>query len=152
MGSGSQNETPGILRVALSESLGLWFAEHNVGSLRTCTFRNFGNPIRKTKRRKSQNMHFQNFWKSGSHNKTSEISKMHFQTCWDSNSQNNTSEISKNALSEILRLQFAEQSLRHLKECTFRTSETPIRRTRRQESEQMHFQKLWDSNARNNTS
>ena len=72
--------------------------------------------MRRTKRRKSQKMHFQEVWDSCAQKKTSEISKnelsgmlgllcaeqdvrnikkMHFQEFWDSCAQNKTSEISK---------------------------------------------------------
>ena len=52
------NITSTISKHALSESLGSRFAEHNVENLKHCTFRNSGTPVRRTKRRKSQKMHF----------------------------------------------------------------------------------------------
>ena len=110
--------------------MGLPSAEHNVGNLNKWTFIIYGTPARRTARRISRTMHFQNFWDSGSQNKTSGISNMHFQNLWDSDSQNNTSEISKHALSEFLGLRFAEQNVRHPKQCTFRSSGSPNRRTR----------------------
>ena len=59
------------------------------------TFRNSGTPVRRTRRRKSQQMHFQGFWVS----------------C----AQNPASEISKNALLGILGILCAEQSVGNLK-------------------------------------
>ena len=94
-----------------------------------CTFRNAGTLVRRTKRRKSQKMNFQEFL--------------------DSCVQNKTSEIPKNAPSGILVLLCAEQNVGSLKNCTFRISGTPVRRTRRRNSQNMHFQELWDSCAQN---
>ena len=85
-----------------------------------------------------ENVNVQEFWDSCAQNKTSEISKnalsripgllcaeqdvgnlnkMYFQELWDSCAQNTTSEI--------------------LKKCTFRNSETPVRRTNRRQSQKM---------------
>ena len=70
-----KNMTSTNSKHALSESLGAWFAEQNVGNFKKCTFSNSGTPVRRTRRRKSQKMHFQEFWDSCAQNKTSEISK-----------------------------------------------------------------------------
>ena len=78
-----------------------------------CAFRNSGTPVRRTKRRKSPTVGFQEFW--------------------DSPAQNKTSEISKNALSNLVRLQFAEQNIGNLKKCTFKNYGTPVRRTKASE-------------------
>ena len=56
------------LKKTLSRNLGLLCAEQ-------CTFRYSGAPVRRTKRRKFQKMHFQEVWDSCAQNKTSEISK-----------------------------------------------------------------------------
>ena len=77
---------------------------------------------------------------------------MDFQEFWDSCAQNKTSEISKNALSGILGLLGAEQDVGNLKKCTFRKQGTPVHRTRRRKSQQMHVQEFWDSCAQNKTS
>ena len=92
--------------------MGLLCAEQDVGNINKCTFRNSGTPVRRTRRRKSQKVHFQEFW--------------------DSCAQNKTSEVSTNALSGILGLLCAEQDVGSLKKCTFRISGTPVRRTRRE--------------------
>ena len=78
--------------------------------------------------------------------------KMHFQKFWDSCAQNNTAEILKNELSGILGLLCAEQDVGNLKICTFRNSGTPVRRTRRRKSQELHLQEFWDSCAQNKTS
>ena len=78
--------------------------------------------------------------------------KSDFQEFWDSCAQNKTSEISKSRLSGILGLLCAEQDVGNLKKCTFRSSGTPVRRTRRRKSQKMHFQEFWDSWAQNKTS
>ena len=83
-------------------------------SQQKCTFRNSGTPVRRTGRRKSQRMHFQEFWHS----------------C----AQNKTSNISKHALSVILGLLCAKQSVGNLNKCTFRNFRTPVRRTTRRKS------------------
>ena len=54
--------------------MGLLCAEQDVGNLNKCIFNNYGTPGRRTKRRKSQKMHFQEFWDSCAQNKTSETS------------------------------------------------------------------------------
>ena len=91
----AQNKTSEISQKAFSEILGLLCAEQNVGTLKHCTFIIFGTPVRRTKRRKSQNMNFQKLWDSGSQNKTSYISN--------------------NALSEFVGLRFAEQPVGSLR-------------------------------------
>ena len=53
--------------------LGLRCAEQNVGNLKTCTSKNYGTPVRRTKRRKSQEMHFEELWDSCAQNTPSEI-------------------------------------------------------------------------------
>ena len=113
----NKNDIPGIL--------GLLCAEQNVRNLNKCTFRNSGAPVRRTKGRKSQKLHFQEF-------------------C-DSCAQNKTSEISTDTLSRILGLLCAEQNVRNLKKRTLRNSGTPVRRTRRRKSQQLHFQEFWNS-------
>ena len=95
-------------------------------------FRNVGTPGRRTKRRKSKQMHVQKFW--------------------DSCAQTKTSEISKTKLSRILGLLCAEQDVGDFKKCTSRNSGTPVRRTTRQKSEKMHVQEFCDSCAQNKTS
>ena len=59
---------------------------------------------------------------------------------------------SKKGLSRIQTLLCAEQDVGNPKQWTFRNSGTPARRTRRRESQKMHFQELWDSCAQNKTS
>ena len=141
--------------------------------LKKLAFRNYGTPVRRTGRRKSQTMHFQEFGDSCAHDKTSEIStnalseilgllgaeqdvgnlkKMRFPEFWNSCAQNRTSEISNNALPRILRLLCAEQDVGNLKQCTSKNSGTPGRRTKRQKSQKTHFQEFWDSWTQNKTS
>ena len=55
--------------------MGLLCAEQDLGNLDKITFNNSGTPVCRTRRRKSQEMHFQEFWDSCAQNKTSEISK-----------------------------------------------------------------------------
>ena len=112
--------------------MGLLSAEQRVRNLSTCTFISYGTPVRRTKRQKYQQMHFQEFW--------------------DSCAQNKTSEIPRAELSGILGLLCAEQNVGNLKKCTFRNSGTPVRRTDRRKSQQKSFQDLWDSCAQNKTS
>ena len=114
-------------QIALSGIMGLLCAEQHVGNLKKCTFRNSGTPVRRTKRRTSQDMHFQEFW--------------------DSCAQNKTSEISNNGLSRILGLLCA--NVGNLKKWIVRNSGTPVRRTRRRKSQQIGFQEFWDSCAMN---
>ena len=163
----------GNLKNGLSGIMGILRAEQDVGNLNTWTFRNSGTPVRRTRRRKSQKMHFQELWDAFAQNKTSEISKMDFQQFWDSCAQNKTSEISKMdfqqfwdscvenktseistiALSGILGLLCAGQDVGNPNiKCTFGNSGTPARRTKRQKSKHMHFQVFWDSCAQNKTS
>ena len=137
---------------ALSGILGLLCAEQNVGNINEYTFKNSGTPVRRATRRKSQTLHFQEFWDSCAQNKTSEISKKHFQDFWDSCAQNKKSEISKNVHSRNLGLQCAEQNIGNIKKCTFRHSGTPVRRTKRQTSQNMHCHIVGDSCAQNKTS
>ena len=47
----AQNKTPEISNNALSRILGLLCEEQNVRNLNKCTFKNYGTPVRKTKRR-----------------------------------------------------------------------------------------------------
>ena len=121
----AQNKTSEISKIALSGILGLLGAEQNVRNLKTCTFRNSGTPGRRTKRQKSQKMHFQEFW--------------------DSCAQNKTSEISKSELSGFQGLLCAEQEVGNLKKWTFRNSGAPVRRTRRRGSQKDDVQEFWDS-------
>ena len=90
-------------------------------------------------------MHFQKLWDSCAQIKTSEISKNALSFLWDSSAQTKTSDISKIALSGILGLLCAEHHLRNIKECTFRNSGIPVRRTKHRTSQNMHFQEFWDS-------
>ena len=122
-------ENVGNLKNALSGIQGLLCAEQDVENLKKCTFRNSGTPVRRTRRQKSQKMHFREFW--------------------DSCARSKTSEISENALSGILGLLCAEQDVGNFKKCTFKNSGTPVRRTRRRKFQKMHFQELWDSCAQN---
>ena len=107
-------------------------AEQEVENLKTCTFRNSGTPVRRTKRQTSQKMHVHNFW--------------------DSSAQNKTPEISTLVLSYIMGLLCAEQNVRNLEKCTLINYGTPVRTTRRQKSQKMHLQEIWDSCAQNKTS
>ena len=101
--------------------MGLLCAEHDVGNLTKCTFRNSGTPVRRTRRRRSKQMHFQEFWDSCAQIKTSDISKNDFQEFWDSCAQNKASEISKNELSGFLGLLCAEQDVGNPNKLTFKT-------------------------------
>ena len=127
----AQNKTSEISKIALPIILGLLCAEQNVGNLENCTSKHDGTPVRRTRRRKSQKMDVQELWESCAQSKTSENSKR---------------------LSGILGLLCAEQDVRNLKTCTVRNSGTPVRRTKRRQSKQMHFQEFWDSCTHNKTS
>ena len=48
----AQNKLSGISKNALLGILGLLCAEQNVGNLKKCTFRNYGTPVRSTRRQK----------------------------------------------------------------------------------------------------
>ena len=134
-GSGSQDNTLKISTNALSEIRGLQFAEHSVGNLTNIhfqkiwdsgsqntpseiseshTFRNYGTPVRRTTRQKSQIKCTPNIHGSPIRRATRRSQQMHFLTFWYSRSQNKTSEIASNPLSEILGLQFAEQTVGNL--------------------------------------
>ena len=118
------------------------FQQQNVGNLKICTFPNSGIPVRRTRSRKSQTCTFRNSGSLVSRKKQPQKSqKIHFRVFGDSCAQNKTSEISNNALSGILGLLCAEQDVGNLNlNCTFRSSRTPVRRTRRRKSQKMHFQ------------
>ena len=171
--SSVQNKTSEIPKNGLSGTLGLLCAEQDVRKFKKCTFRISGTPVRRTRRRKSQKMDFQEFCDSCAQNKTSEISRnalsgglgllcaeqdvgnlkeLHFQELRDSCALYRTSEISKTAVSGTLGLLCAEQDDENLKTCTFQNYVTPVRRTRRQKSQKIHFQEFWDSCAQNKTS
>ena len=107
----AQNKTSEISKIALSRILGLLCTEQDVGNFKKCTFKYFGTPVRRTRRRKSQKIHFQEFWDSCAQNKASEIPQM-----W---------------LSGILGLPHAEQNDINIKKCTFRKYGTLVRRTKR---------------------
>ena len=116
--------------IARSVILGLLCAEQEVGNLKKCTFSNYGTPVGRTRRRKSQKqMHCQEFWDSCAQNKTSEISKNALSGILGHLFAEQTSEISKTVLSGILRLLCAEQDVGNLKKWTFRNAGTPMRRT-----------------------
>ena len=121
-----------FLKSGLSGSLGLLRAEQDVQSLKKCTFGNSGTPVRRTRRPKSQQMHFQEFS--------------------DSCAQNKTSEMTKIGLSRILGLLCAEQDVGNLKKYIFKKSGTPVRTTRRRKYQNIHFLEFWDSCAQNKTS
>ena len=91
----AQNKTSEISKNELSGILGLLCAEQDIGNLKHCTLRKSGTPARIIQRRKSPTLHFQKLW--------------------DSCAQNKTPDISKHALSDILGLRFAEQSVGNLK-------------------------------------
>ena len=148
----AQSKASEISENALSRILRLLCAEQDVGNLKKCTFRNSGTPVRRTRGRKSQQMHLREFWDSCAQNKTSEISTMHFQEFCNSCAQNKTSEISNNGLSGILGLLCAEQDVGNLKNCTFWNSGTPVRSTERRKSQTLHFQEFRDSCSQNKTS
>ena len=89
--------------------------------------------MRRTRRQKSQKMHFQEFWNSCAQNKTSEISKHTLSRilgllC----AEQDVGNLNKNVLSGILGLLCAEQNVGNLKK--------------------MHFQEFWDSCAQNKAS
>ena len=128
----AQNTTSEISKSALSRIMELMCAEQDVGNLKKCTFRKSRTPVRRTKRRKSQQMYFQNIW--------------------DSRSQSKPSEISNNALSEILGLWLAERQVGNLNKYTFKISGTLVCRTTPRKSQNMHLHKLRGSNSQNKTS
>ena len=132
--------------------MGLLCAEQNFENLEHLTFKNSGTPVRRTRRRKSQNMHFQELWDSCAQNKTSTISKNTLSEIVGLRFPVQTSEISKSALSKNMGLRFAEQNVGNLKTCTFRHSGTPCAQNKTSEISKMHFQEFWDSCAQNKTS
>ena len=89
----AQNKTSEISQNALSGIMGLLCAEQNAGNLKTCSFRNSGTPVRRTKRQTYKQMHFHNFWDSCAQNKTSETQQMKLHRVWDACAQSKTSEI-----------------------------------------------------------
>ena len=128
----AQNKTSEISKSSLPGIRGPLCAEQNVGNIEKCTFRNYGIPVRRTKRRKYQQVHFQEFW----------------QSC----AQNKTPEVKHHALSGILGLLCAEANVGNLKKMNFQKFWAPVRRTKRRKSQNMHFHKFWDSCAQNKTS
>ena len=134
----AQNKTSEISQNALSEFLELLCAEQHVGNIKNCTFRNYGTPVRSTKRRKSQQMQFQKVGDSCAQNQTSEISKHALSECMGLLCADQNIGHLKHALSEILGLRFAEQTVGNIKTCTFRNSGTPARITKRRESQQKY--------------
>ena len=107
-------------------------AEQHVGNLKRCTFKNSGTPVHRTRRRISQHWTFKNSGTPVCRTKRRKSQQMHFQELWDSCAQNKTSEISRDALSEIVGLQFAEPIVGNLKH--------------------MHVQNVWDFGSQNKTS
>ena len=123
-----KNITSTISKHALSESLGVQFAEQNVGNLKKCSFKISGTPVRRTKGRKSQKNELPGvLGLLCAEQSVGNLKTMHFQEFWEPCVQNTTSEISKRALSGILGLLCAEQNVGNLKACTFRISGTPVR-------------------------
>ena len=107
-------------------------AEQDVGNLKNCTFWNFGTPVRRTDRRKSQKLHFQEFW--------------------DSCAQYKTSEISKHALSGLPGLLCAEQDVDNLKKMHCQELWDSCAHNKTSKISKHHFQELWDSCAQNKMS
>ena len=129
--------------------------------------------MRRTKRRKYQELHFQNFWLLFAEQDVGNIKKIHFPKLWDSCAQNNTSEISKHACSGIMGLLCAEQGVGNLKNGLSRimgllcaeqdvgnlkknvlpgSLGLTVRRTKRQKYRKTDFQEFWDSCAQNKAS
>ena len=88
------------------------------------TFRNSGTPVRSTRRRKSQKMHFQEFWDSCAQNKASEISKK--MTFRDSGTPVRRTRRRKYRKC-IFRNSGTHKTSEILNKCTFKTSRTPVR-------------------------
>ena len=121
--------------------------------LKKRAFRNSGTPVRRTRRRKSPKMDFQEFWDSCAQNKTSEISKRDLSRITGLlSAEKNVGNLKQNALSRTLGLPCAEQTVGNLKKMSFRNSGTPVRRTKRRKSQNMHFREPWDSCAQNKPS
>ena len=98
-------------------------------------FRNYGTPVRRTRRRKSQKMYFQEFWDSCAQSQTSEISTTALSgilglLCAEQDVGN-----LKKTLLGMLGLLCAEQNVGHLKKCTLKNSGIPVRRTKRRQSQ-----------------
>ena len=115
----AQNKASEISKNGLSGIRGLLCAEQNVGNIKKMTFRNYGSPVRRTRRRTCQILYCQNLW--------------------DFCAQNMTSDISESAPSGIRGFLCAEQNVGNIKKCTFRRSWTLVRRTQRRTSQRMHF-------------
>ena len=137
----------------LSGILGLLCTEQDVGNLKKCTFKNSGTPVRRTRRRTSQPMHFQEFWDSCAQNKTSEISnKCTFRKYGTPVRRTRRRKSQKNGLSGILGLLRAGQTSEISHTWTFRSFGAPVRRTKRRKSSKTNFLEFWDSCALNKTS
>ena len=128
----AQNKTSEISKNAYSGILALLCAEQDVGNLKNCASKNSGTPVRRTRRRKSQKLHFQEF-------------------C-DSYAQTKASEISNNALSGFRGLLCADQNVGNLENYVFWISGTPVHRTTRPKYQEMHVHKFCDSCVKNTAS
>ena len=127
--------------------MGLLCAKQSGGNLQKLTFKNYGTPVRRTKRRNSKQKSLSGILTPVRRTKRRKSQQIDFQEFWDSCAQNKTSEISKNTLFEIIGLQCAEQNVGHLKTWTFMNAGTPVRRTKRRKSQKLHFHKFWHSGA-----
>ena len=95
----AQNETSEISKSGCSGFQGLLCAEQDVGNLKKWTFRNYGTPVRRTRRRKFQKWTFRISGSPVRRTRRRKSEKIDCQEVWDSCAQNKTSEISKTALS-----------------------------------------------------
>ena len=114
--------------------MGLLCAEQDVGNLKKNIVRDYGTPMRRTRRWKYQQMYFQEFWDSCTQNERRksqkhELSRIMGRLCAEQNVGN-----LKKTRSGILGLLCAEQNVVNLKNCTFRKFGTPVRRTKRRKN------------------
>ena len=131
----AQNKVSEISNITLSGFLGLLCAEQHVGNLKNCTFRNYGSPVRSTKRRKSQEINVQEFWDSCAQNKTSDVSKNAIIIYGTSGRRTNVRNIEKCTL--MICGTTVRRTERHqYRQCTFINYETPVCKTKRRKSKQ----------------
>ena len=147
-----QNRTSEISKKKTFRNYGTTVCRTKRRTSQKYAFKKSGTPVRRTRRRKSQKMHFQEFQDSCAQNKTSEIWKnaclgLMGLLCAEQNVRN-----LKNSLSGTPGLLCAEENVGILKQWTFSNSGTPVRRTKRQKSQKMDVQELWDSCAQTNAS
>ena len=128
--------------------MALRFAEQNVGNLNNCTFRISGNSVRRTKCRKSQQLHFRNSGTPLRRTIRRIYRKLHVQKFWDTRAQNKTSDISTHEFSGIMGLLCAEQNVGNLINVISRIlgllcAEQDVGNLNNKQTKQTQFQDSW---------